>query len=187
LKDLYYSYELKALRYETRSLEANQATYNTLDPLLIISDYSIGVQYALNKKLGNCSIRGIRNNNDFGEDIEFENQMISSGLGFAMQLKSPESFLQLDADYIYTGMRKVNGILSDKFMAVKKYSEYEQQFEYSFSNVNEFLFLINQFFSFRFSKIKFNIKAEFNVSNELKVEKSVPVSLNIQSDEVHLF
>jgi hypothetical protein len=126
---------MKAIRYETKSIERNPVTFNVLDPLLFISDYSIGVQYALNKNLGNCSIRGIQNSNDFGEDFEFEKDLMASGLGFAIQLKNPESFLQLDADYIYTGKRQVNGISADKYIASKMVFDIEQILEYSFSIV----------------------------------------------------
>ena len=135
-KDLYYSYDKKALRYETRNSERAASTYFVLDPLLFISDYTIGVQYAINKNLGNCSVRGIRDN-DFGEDFEFENEAANSGLGAVMQLKSPENFLNLDINYVYAGTRQVNGILADKFIAKRETLGVEQVFDYAFSVVSQ--------------------------------------------------
>ena len=134
-KDLYYSYDKKALRYETRNTERAAATYFVLDPLLFISDYTIGVQYAINKNLGNCSVRGIRNN-DFGEDFEFETESANTGLGVIMQLKSPENFLNLDMNYVYAGTRQVNGILADKFVARRETLGFGQIFDYAFSVVS---------------------------------------------------
>lgn len=52
IKDLYYSFDKRALRYETRSPVKSSSNYFVTDSLLIISDYYTGVQYAINKNLG---------------------------------------------------------------------------------------------------------------------------------------
>lgn len=73
-----------------------------------------------------------------------------------MRMKFPEAFLTLDKSYVYSGKRLVNGILSDKFIAEDMFEDMNVIYEYSFSN------------------------PEVNVSNEVKVETMVPISLDIQ-------
>lgn len=124
-----------------------------------MADFSIGVQYALNQVIGNCSIRGVRGS-DFGEDFDFTNTYNQSGLGFAIRLKSPESFLDLDSDYIYTGRRFVNGIYSDKYIS------------------NRSQFGVNLFYEYAFST------PDLNILNNLEGENRIPVSLDINVPEV---
>jgi hypothetical protein len=105
------------------------------------------VQYRINKVLGSCSIRGIRSD-DFGEDSEFTQSLDESGLGLAIRMKSPKSFLDLDSDYIHTARRKMNGIPSDIYFSNRTYFNYNFFYEYAFSQV-EFNF------SFRFLSFLF--------------------------------
>jgi len=157
IKDLYYDYDMKRVRYEIESSSRQDSTFYSLDPLVYISDYSLGVQYVKNKNLGNCSIRGIRH---WGEDVGFENEEID----YVAQLKTLENFLNLDQDYIKTGSRLVNGYLSDKFIAYKPGVEgiqADSYYEYSFSSRG------------------------VNVSNEQTVEQGVPLALNLMIPEVN--
>lgn len=134
------------LRYEARNPVQSDATFYSTDPLTFISDYSIGVQYGINQVIGNCSVRGIRSN-DFGQDAQFTETYMQSGLGFAIRLKSPESFLNLDNEYIFTGKREINGISSDRYISNATQLEINSFYEYYFSRVsckiNEFETLIS--------------------------------------------
>lgn len=128
---------MKAIRYISRSYKPIPFNYYQLDPILFIGDYTIGVQYAINQAVGNCSIRGIRNQDDIAEDIEFETNQAST-LGFVMRMKSPEKFLNFDGNYSYTGQRETNGIKTDKYIANQYILGTEAIFEYSIS-VNQTL------------------------------------------------
>lgn len=124
---------MKAIRYISRSYQPIPFNYYQLDPILFIGDYTIGVQYAINQAVGNCSIRGIRNQDDIAEDIEFETNQAST-LGFVMRMKSPEKFLNFDGNYSYTGQRETNGVKTDKYIAYNQYIlGTEAIFEYSIS------------------------------------------------------
>ena len=52
IKDLYYSFDKRALRYESRSPDKLASNYFSTDSVLFISDYYTGVQYAINQHLG---------------------------------------------------------------------------------------------------------------------------------------
>lgn len=125
--------------------------------LLFVTDYNVGIQYVFNKVKGNCSIRGVRDFDDLAEDVDFEQEQ-GSPLGFITKMKTPESFLNLNADYAKTGSRTVNGILSDKYIAELKLYGTDSLIEYSFSNPN------------------------VSVSNEESTETNVLVSMNIQTE-----
>lgn len=127
---MYFSEEMKAIRYISRSHQRIPFNYYQLDPILFIGDYTIGVQYAINQAFGNCSIRGIRNQDDIAEDIEFE---MNHALDFVMRMKSPEQFLNFDGNYSYTGQRETNGVKTDKYISDQLILGEEAIFEYSIS------------------------------------------------------
>jgi len=56
-------------------------------------------------------------------------------------MKSPEKFLNFDADYAYTGQRITNGLNTDKYIAV--YNDLEAIFEYSISTISQSLVSLN--------------------------------------------
>jgi hypothetical protein len=120
----------------------------------------LGVQYGINQIIGNCSIRGIQSD-DFGEDSQFTATYNQSGLGFAIRIRSPESFLDLDSVYIHTGKRTVNGIKSDVYIS------------------NRSDFKINTFYEYTFSEAKFSI-----VNNQIN-NNPIPVSLTINFYKVY--
>jgi hypothetical protein len=131
---------MQLIRYISKSLQPIPFNYNQLDPILFISDYNVGVQYAIHQTRGNCSIRGIRDQNDIADDLEYETNQAST-LGFVMRMKSPEKFLNFDADYAYTGQRITNGLNTDKYIAV--YNDLEAIFEYSISTISQSLVSLN--------------------------------------------
>lgn len=59
--------------------------------------------------------------------------MLDSGNGYAIRSKSTESLLELNLDYIYTGQRVIDGIISDIFIAKSDISK-------GISIVNEYIF-----------------------------------------------
>ena len=135
LTDIHYAYKLNLIRYEAKNTRSSAISFYSKDPIVFIADYSIGVQYGINKVLGNCSIRGIRSD-DFGEDSEFTQSFNESGLGLAIRMKSPQSFLSLDSDYVHTAKRKMNGIRSDIYISNRSSLGINYFYEYAFSQVS---------------------------------------------------
>jgi hypothetical protein len=107
----------------------------SLDPILYISDYSIGVDYLINLNRGNCSIRQTRVD-DLGTDADYTQQAQQSGLGYALVLKSPKKFLMLDSEYLYAATRRVREITSDVFDSGRFEFNMSLGVEYAFAKVN---------------------------------------------------
>ena len=99
-------------------------------------DYNIGVSFTMNKNLKNCSINPIPFNS-FDEDGAFTQAQFEQDGSVIVKLKSPESFLSLDSDYIYTGRRYVNNIPSEIYIS-DRFSKSNKTYisEYAFSSVS---------------------------------------------------
>ena len=149
------------MRYEARDTRQTLISFFSKDPITYISDYTLGIQYGINQIIGNCSIRGLLSD-DFGEDSQFTATYNQSGLGFAIRIRSPDSFLDLDSIYIHTGKRTFNGIKSDVYIS------------------NRSDFKLNTFYEYAFSEPKFSI-----TNNELN-ENPIPVALNINNPKVKI-
>ena len=124
------------IRYETRDEFATNDTDNTFDkdPIITVNDYNIGVSYKINKNTDSCTVQSI-SAGTFDADQNFTQSLIDAG-DYAIRLRSPESLLQLDADYIFTGQRRVNGINSNVFIAKKSVGKINIVNEYAFPAVN---------------------------------------------------
>jgi hypothetical protein len=114
-------------RFEIRNNIKEAATLFSLNPTVYITDNSIGVQYAIDKKMGNCTIRPVKS---YTYDSVLPDKF-NTALDFITKVQSSQAFLQSNATYIYTGQRVVNGILSDRYIANIASNIYE----YTFSDV----------------------------------------------------
>jgi hypothetical protein len=117
-------------RYEFRNNIREETTLFTLNPTIYITDNSIGVQYAVDKKIGNCTIRPVKS---YVYDSVLPDKY-DSAIDFITKIQSSQAFLQANATYVYTGQRTINGILSDRYMANIASNIYE----YTFSDVCAF-------------------------------------------------
>ncbi|RMZ93756.1 EF-hand domain-containing D1 [Brachionus plicatilis] len=112
-------------RYEIRNPRKEEATFYTQDPVVYISELSAGIQYGINQRHGNCSVRGIKSDTIY---IPKLNQTFNSLLDFLAQIQSTQSFLSFDSEFIYTGQKFSNGISSDRFITNKTSGIYEYTF-----------------------------------------------------------
>ena len=129
-KNLAYDADLNMIRYETRSSIKEINTFYSLDELLLVNDYNAGISFGLNRARGNCSIASI-STSAFEDDADFTKAQLDSGNGFSVRIKSPSSLLALNLNYTYTGVRQMNSIPADIFIAkdnsvkqLKVYNEY---------------------------------------------------------------
>ncbi|CAF0875761.1 unnamed protein product [Brachionus calyciflorus] len=123
-------------RYEIRNPRKEESTFYTLDPVLYISELTIGIQYGINQRHGNCSVRGIKSDSLYSPKL---NTSYNSLLAFLAQIQSTQTFLSYDSEFIYTGKRESNGISADRFITQKNSGIYE----YTFSNEN--ILILNDF------------------------------------------
>ena len=125
------------IRYETRDeFDATNETDNTFDkdPVITVNDYNIGVSYKINKNTAKCTVQSI-SAGTFDADQNFTQSLIDAG-DYAIRLRSPQSLLQLDTDYIYTGQRRINGIDANVFISKKSVGKINFVNEYAFPSVN---------------------------------------------------
>ncbi|CAF0773656.1 unnamed protein product [Brachionus calyciflorus] len=158
ITNLNYNDLFKAVRYQRRNPRQEEETFYSTDPLTIIHDYNIGVSFALNKYHRNCSISAISVLN-FDSDKNFTNSLYDSDGSYVIRLKSPESFLLLDSDYVYTGKRFVNNVPSDVYISDRSTRNK--------SIISEFAFSSDDFI--------------FHESNQ--IDKSIPVRLWVKENE----
>jgi hypothetical protein len=137
MQRVYYNSLYKLVRYDMQNAQIDDDTFNSQDPLVIIHDFNVGVAYGINKKFGNCSCKALTNNT-FDEDAVLTQTWWNMGFGYELSLKTPEQFLELDADYAYTGQRKNRGIETNVFLG-KKIRNYGND---NFETINEYLFSI---------------------------------------------
>ena len=111
-------------RFEIRNEFLEEATLYTRNPTVYITDSSIGVQYAIDKTMGNCTIRGVKS---FKYDSVLPDKY-NTALDFITKILSTMSFLRPNETYIYTGQKRANGILSDQYMSKINSDIYEYAF-----------------------------------------------------------
>ena len=96
------------------------------------------VSFTYNRRYENCSITPIPFVS-YDEDESYTEDLFNSNGSFVIRLKSPESFLLLDSEYIYTGRRLSNNVPSESFISDRtSLSSNNRTFisEYSFSSEN---------------------------------------------------
>jgi hypothetical protein len=100
-------------RYELRNKIREEATLYSLNPIVYITDMSIGVQYAIDKYVGNCTIRPFV---DYIYD-KFLPNIHNNVIDLINRLQKSQSFLNENVTYVYTGEKNANGIPVVKYMA----------------------------------------------------------------------
>ncbi len=142
-KNVYYNQPLQFVRYERRNTRREPETFYSTDLLLSIHDFNIGVSFTINRNLGNCTCSPL-STFTFDEDKNYTNSMSANG-AFIIRLKSPESFLLLDSEYIYAASRKINSMPSNVFISKRNTLKNNQSTsmlaEFAFSSVR---FLLNK-------------------------------------------
>ena len=131
LKNVYYDYDAQMVRYEIRSTQPQPQTFYNTDPIVYINVFPLGLEYAINKVRGNCTISTVRSFIDTG----FSQNALASGLGYVVQLESPESFLGLDANFTYMGQRMVNNLLTDVYVSKTTIADTDFINEFTFTAV----------------------------------------------------
>ena len=134
MKEVYYNQPYQLVRYESRSVKPVPESFFSIDPLVSIHDFNIGVSFSINKNLRNCSFSALSTNS---LDVDKNFTMVNSvGGAYIVRLKSPESFLLLDSDYSYTGKHLVNNVQSNVYMSKRKFNKTDEAItEFSFSSV----------------------------------------------------
>ena len=138
-KDFIFDEDYQLVKLEYRNSRKEATTYFSTDPLTIIHDYNIGVSFAYNHVLRNCTISGITNSS-FDEDAQFTNSLDNEH-SYYVRMKSAQSVLFLDRPYVYTGER-----YSSEGVRVKSYlSNITNEFktntviDYQFTSVSCFI------------------------------------------------
>jgi len=134
IRNLVYDLGYNAVRYEKRSTVASQETFYTTDYLTFVNDYNVGVSFVMNKKHGNCSITSIAANS-IDNDQNYTETLLNSEGSFILRLKSPESFLLLDSDYVFTGSRRANNIPAYIYISDRSTNQSSFISEFAFSDV----------------------------------------------------
>ena len=134
IKDVTYDSVYNAVRYERRNYKKEPQTFYSLDPLVTVHDYNVGVSFTYNKHLENCTITPIPFLSD-DEDEAFTQGLFEGDGSFVIRLKSPESFLLLDSDYVYTGRRFGNNVPTESYISDRSSKNNNRTFisEYQFS------------------------------------------------------
>ncbi len=111
-------------RFEIKnSLKQNITLFST-DPQIFMNEYSIGLQYVINKNTGHCTLLPLR-----PPSINVFN--FNAAIDLAFHLQSNQDFVIQGSDYVYVGLQDRNGIPSDIFIAKIGSNIYE----YAFSDV----------------------------------------------------
>lgn len=105
---VYYSYDLKAIRYDTLATK----NYRENAPLKIIHDFNSGIKlievlnlkkpkilkgvgFVIDEFIGNCSIISLNNDQD--------SISLANSAGLALTMKDPNQFFFIDDTYFYAG------------------------------------------------------------------------------------
>ncbi len=112
-------------RFEIQNNQKQNFTLFSTDPQVFMNDYSIGVQYVINKKTGRCILSPLRR-----QIVDEPTGDFNSAIDFAFHLQSNQDFIN-QGDYVYIGLQDRNGIPSDIFLAKIGPKIYE----YAFSDV----------------------------------------------------
>lgn len=111
-----------------RNYVVQESTFFSTNPIIYITDNSYGVQYAIDKNIGNCTIRPFKS-------VDYDNvlpEKYDNALALIARIQATQKFLDPNQNYIYTGDRVANGIPSYRFMANISSDIYE----YTFSDVD---------------------------------------------------
>jgi len=118
VRDLIYDSDRKLVRLEMRPPRGQlmEQYFYVTDPLIVTNDYNLGVSFNYNKNLKNCSIISIPDTS-FDEDYNYTLSLFNSSNSFEVRLKSAESILGLDSEYIFNGQRMINDLPVDTFVS----------------------------------------------------------------------
>ncbi|KAL8598669.1 hypothetical protein ACOMHN_013552 [Nucella lapillus] len=109
--DFWYDNDLQLIRYDQRDAPQGASSYFPLStgPFTIIHDYTVGVQYAIAKDTGACSIDPIPVN---AKGLDAVYNITRQHLG----MRGPARFFNLDkGGYVYAGKRSARGQQCDVF------------------------------------------------------------------------
>lgn len=126
------------------------------------------VSFTYNRKYENCSITPIPFVS-YDEDESYTEDLFNSNGSFVIRLKSPESFLLLNSDYVYTGRRFSNNIPSESYISDRTSLNNNKTFfsEYSFSS--EFIVFQEEYANG--SRVPVSLRT-FTQNNEVNLDKS---------------
>ncbi|CAF0710186.1 unnamed protein product [Brachionus calyciflorus] len=177
ITDLVYDVDLQLVRYETRDRFGNDSeiSYDKY-PHVYVNDYTLGVSYITNKHTGKCRIETI-DPFAFASDANFTQEMLNSDNGYAIRIKSPSSLLELDLDYIFTGQREIDGIMSDIFIAKSQLSK-------GITTINEYAFTPNDFVSQNLNQREKNIPKRLAKASPQSNFNSISTIYNFDTSEI---
>ena len=184
IRNLVYDMGYNAVRYEKRNIIPSQDTFFTTDYLTFVNDYNLGVSFVLNKKHGNCSITSIAANS-IDNDQNYTETLLNAEGSFILRLKSPESFLLLDSDYVFTGSRRANNIPAYIYVSDRSTNRSSFVTEFAFSDVRSFYFQQKRlnFLLFYFVCM---FKDSVSFQDSFQNDKSIPISLLTNIDGVSM-
>nr|XP_022319141.1 uncharacterized protein LOC111121934 [Crassostrea virginica] len=159
--DVWFDTQYKLLRLDYRPAYGSPPYYSN-DSITEVHDYTIGVGYAIDRVMKNCSIIPLQNNSF---DASITNlTFAASKQQFILKMKSPQDLFYLDNNFTYTGRRRARGLNCDVFIRTR------EDFPLGLLKVHavlEFYFLAND-------------KTEQNNAGALtQTSKDVPVQLNV--------
>ena len=131
MKNVYLSETFS--KFEIKNKLKQNVTLGTTDPLLFMNDFSIGLQYVINKKTGKCTLLPLKRNIKISFDQSKFNitDNLKQSIEFAFQLQSTKSFIKNGTTYVFTKMEERNGVYSEIYVSKTDQGVYE----YAFSNV----------------------------------------------------
>ncbi|XP_062619516.1 uncharacterized protein LOC134281071 [Saccostrea cucullata] len=159
--DVWFDSTYKLMRLDYRPASGSPPYYSN-DTITEIHDYSIGVAYAIDKVMQNCSIIPLQNTSF---DASITN--VSTGVNkqqFILKMKSPNDLFYLDNNYTYTGRRRARGLNCDVFIRTR--DDYPLG-PFKMHAILEFYFLAN------------DQKEQNNAGALTQTSKDVPIQLNV--------
>lgn len=119
------------ITYKYRNHVREDATLNSTEPHQYIVDRQLGVEYAINLNSRECTIRGTKRYSPNSDSDVF-----TVALDFAAHFQEWYSFLPPQVHFTYNGERKMNGIMSERYIGLVKVTNVSNSiYEYSFSSV----------------------------------------------------
>ncbi|XP_064606544.1 uncharacterized protein LOC135471299 [Liolophura sinensis] len=113
--NVWYDSAYKLVRFDKRETTAKPPFYST-NPMSFIHDFNTGIQYSIDKLLGNCSMSAIQNDTfDTAANLSLK---LRDG-SFVSRMKNPLELFYLDSSYKPAGQRTVRGVLCDVFEATR--------------------------------------------------------------------
>lgn len=159
--DVWFDMDYKLMRLDYRP-SSGAPPYYSNDPITEIHDYTIGVAYAIDRVMQNCSIIPLQNTSF---DASVTN--ISTGATkqqFILKMKNPQDLFYLDNNYTYTGRRRARGLNCDVFIRTR--DDYPLG-PFKVHAILEFYFLAN------------DQKEQNNAGALTQTSKDVPVQLSV--------